>query len=364
MKKYDSERGSSLLRFFDRYLGIPIVFLLGIFKRKKTLPNDIQRIALLKTAAIGDTTILTAIIKDIEDYDANIKITLFTGSSNYEFAKLLQTQYKNLDVIKLPIKNPLKSIKYIRSKQFDYFLDFGPWPRLDAILSFFSNSGYRVGFKTDNQYRHYVYDKYVLHSKDIHELQNYKNILKVIGIKKDNLPQINFVEKKIIESNIVIHMFPGGSRSYLKEWPERYWIDIINYLTSKNYQIYLTGAKVDKMSAEIIKEQCKYREQINITAGEFSLADTIKLLACSKLVISVNTGVMHIASALQCNLIALHGPTNHKRWGPLNDNAIVLQSPLKCSPCLNLGFDYGCNVNKCMQSIYVDKVIESIDKML
>ena len=109
MKKYDSERGSSFLRFFDRYLGIPIVFLLGIFKRKKTLPNDIQRIALLKTAAIGDTTILTAIIKDIEDYDANIKITLFTGSSNYEFAKLLQTQYKNLDVIKLPIKNPLKS---------------------------------------------------------------------------------------------------------------------------------------------------------------------------------------------------------------------------------------------------------------
>jgi len=58
--------------------------------------------------------------------------------------------YKNLDVIKLPIKHPFKAIKIIRSKQFDVFLDFGAWARLNTIFAFFSNSKYIIGFKISN----------------------------------------------------------------------------------------------------------------------------------------------------------------------------------------------------------------------
>ena len=293
MKKYNSERGSKLLKFVDRYVGIP---------------------------------------------------------------------FKNLDVIKLPIKHPFKAIKIIKSKQFDIFLDFGPWPRLNAIFTFFSNSKYTIGFKTDGQFRHFVYDQCVFHSKEIHEFQNYKNIIKAIGINKNNLPQINFLKGIKRDDNIVsIHMFPGGSRSYLKEWPEEYWVETINYLTKNKKTVYLTGAKIDQNRAEQIKKMCKDKDKIIITAGKFTLEETIKLLSRSKLVISVDTGIMHLASALQCNLIALHGPTSFKRWGPLNSNSISLQSCLECSPCLNLGFEYGCNENKCMKSIDVNMVIEAIE---
>jgi len=89
MKKYNSERGSKLLKFINRYVGIPLLCLLKLFKKKNNFPDKIEKIALLKIAAIGDTTILTGIIKDIEEYNPNIEMTLFTGSSNHEFAKLL-----------------------------------------------------------------------------------------------------------------------------------------------------------------------------------------------------------------------------------------------------------------------------------
>ena len=363
MKKYNPERGSKLLKLIDRYIGIPLIFLLGFFKKRRALPSKIEKVALLKTAAIGDTTILTGVIKDIEEYDTNVKMTLFTGSSNYEFAKLLKKEFKNLEVVKLSIKNPFKAIKIIRSNQFDLFLDFGPWPRLNAIFAFFSNSKYTIGFKTSNQYRHFAYDQAVLHSKEVHELQNYKKIVKVVGVNKNNLPQINFVKDSKKDDHIVsIHMFPGGSRSYLKEWPDEYWIETINYLTKNNKTVYLTGAKVDQNRAEQIKKLCKDKDKIIVTAGKYTLEETIKLLSRSKLVISVNTGVMHLASALKCNLIALHGPTSFRRWGPLNSNSISLQSHLECSPCLNLGFEYGCNENKCMKTIDANKVIESINK--
>lgn len=196
MKKYNSERGSKLLKFVDRYIGVLLVFLLGLIRKKRELPKQIENIALLKSAAIGDTVLLTAIISDIQEFDKNMKITLFTGSSNYEFAKIIQKQFSNLEVIKLPIKNPFKAIKIIRQKKIDVFIDFDSQPRLNSILAFFSNSDFKIGFKTKDQFRHYVYDKDIEHSNSLHEVYNYKNLIKYIGIDKNNLPFIQIDSKK------------------------------------------------------------------------------------------------------------------------------------------------------------------------
>ncbi|SNR60746.1 glycosyltransferase family 9 protein [Desulfurobacterium atlanticum] len=364
-KKYNNERGSKLLKFLDRYFGIPVIFTLGFFNRKRKRPQLIEKIALLKTAAIGDTVLLSAIIRGINESMPQAKITLFTGSSNYEIAKIIAEAFFNVNVIKLPIKNPFNAISIIKQYEFDAWLDFGPWPRLNALFSYFANAKFKVGFKTKNQYRHYIYDTAVEHSDKIHELFNYKNILKQINIEDSNFPQIKVdTNVKKDKKLIVIHMFPGGSRSYLKEWPETYWIQLIDYLTSKGYLITLTGAKVDRNRALHIYNLCKRKDFVNVVAGELSLKDVILLLRKSFLVISVNTGIMHLASALNCNLVALHGPTSSKRWGPLNENSVAIQSPLKCSPCLNLGFEYGCNKNKCMESISVDTVLDAVRKFL
>jgi len=340
---------------------MPLVFLLGIFKRKKNIPKNIKTIGLLKTAAIGDTVLLTAIIKDILEVYPKSKIVLFAGSSNYEFAKLLKNEYKNLEVEKLPIKNPLKAIKIIKSYNLDLLFDFGAWPRLNSILSYFSMAKYSVGFKTENQYRHYGYDTYVEHNKKLHELDNYKNIIKQVGINKNN----NIYLNRIYESDkksVVLHMFPGGENSYMKDWPIENWVKIIEYLNDKNYKIYLTGAPIDKIKAEKVEKKCN--KNVEVVAGKYSLKETIDLLSKSQLVISVNTGIMHIASALKCNLISLNGPTSVKRWGPLNQNSVAIQSSLSCSPCLNLGFEYGCNENRCMQAINVNEVITHINNFL
>jgi ADP-heptose:LPS heptosyltransferase len=146
----------------------------------------------------------------------------------------------------------------------------------------------------------------------------------------------------------------------LKEWPDEYWIKLINYLTQQNMMIFLTGAAVDFPRASTIQKQCFNEQAIQVVAGKYSLLETVKLLASCTLVISIDTGIMHIASALDCNLISLHGPTIACRWGPLTKNAIAINSNLACSPCLNLGFEHGCDNNKCMKSITVDKIIGSV----
>lgn len=358
------ERGNTTLRFLDRYAGIPIVVLLGLLRRKQPSVNRPTplKAAFLHTAAIGDTVLLSAVVKDFKNAFPAATLTLFTGASNYQTAGLIA----GIDrIVKLPVGNPLASARAIREAgAFDLWLDFGPWPRINALLSFCARAGLRVGFKTPGQCRHQLYDLAVPHSAQVHELENYRRLLQAVNVPGRNFPALDLPARAQVRKRITIHMYPGGYRAYLKEWPEGKWVALISALLDQGCQVFLTGAAGDRQKAQALAGKVSPGAEIKVVAGELDIKETAELLQSSRLVISVNTGIMHLAAALGCRLVALHGPTSQLRWGPLNTNALSVQSPLCCSPCLNLGFDYGCRQGACMAAISVEEVLGKVEQLL
>jgi heptosyltransferase I len=355
------ERGNKFYRTLDYYIGIPLVFIIGFFRiKRKNIISNIKSIGLLKTAGIGDTIILSAIIRDINYSFPDIKIVLFTGGNNYDAAKIIIDN--NIIIEKISFLNIIKSIKILNKYQFDYFIDFDPWPRINALLSFFSNSRVKIGFKTKKQFRHYIYDFTIEHSDKIHEIENYRNLVKFFIKNFKFTPEIKVdINKKF--NYAIVHMYAGGINSYLKELDESQYIDLIKNILPFFDKVYLTGSKDDQEKIERIKKILNDKKVVSI-AGKIDLKGVIKLIAISKVVISVNTGIMHIAAAIGTPLIALHGPTNPKRWGPLSKNAVIIKSALKCSPCLNLGFEYGCKTNNCMKAINVNEIVNEVKKII
>ena len=355
-----SERNNKILKLLDKTIGIPLVYLLGILRFKKNIPKNINTIAILATAAIGDTIIMSGVVNSIKKKYPNSKIILFCGASNYEVAKLLS----NIDKIeKLPIKNIIKSIEIIRQYKFDIWIDFGPWPRLNALLSHFADALFKIGFKTEKQHRHYIYDDYILHSDYIHEHENYCNLIQLINIEKFEQPNLQLSSHTNfdnLQKYVVLHFFAGGSKADLKQLKDEQWKDIIEYLILKNYQIYLTGALSDYKKLEEFILQCQV--SVKNMAGKLSLNETAHLLKTAKLVISIDTGIMHLASALNVNLISIHGPTSPKRWGPLSENSHSIYLDYKCSPCISLGFESHCKDNQCIRLIQVNDIISIIEK--
>jgi ADP-heptose:LPS heptosyltransferase len=359
------ERGNRLLKFIDRYAGIPIVAVLGLVKgrRKAAVDKDISTAAFLQTAAIGDTILSSAIVQDLRIAFPESRVTFFTGASNYDIARMLP----GIDrVVKLPIANPLEAIRLIRScGAFDVWIDLGPWPRLNAIYSFFARSALSVGFRTPNQYRHALYDIAIPHSSQRHEIDNYRALLQSVGISSTtSFPSVAVDAVMPMPNNVVMHLFPGGSRFFLKEWPDNRWIEVIDQVTGKGMTVSLTGTASNRERALALKAHVRDGDKVDVVAGSCSLRDVARLLAASRLTISVDTGIMHLASALRCNLISLHGPTSPKRWGPLNDNAIALSSTRPCVPCLSLGFESDCSRAACMEDITVDQVLSAVGKFL
>jgi ADP-heptose:LPS heptosyltransferase len=119
-------------------------------------------------------------------------------------------------------------------------------------------------------------------------------------------------------------------------------------------RIVLTGGGSEKKLVEEIAAMMTH-PPLTI-AGGLSFTQFAAVLERCNLLICGNTGAMHVAAAVGTPTVALHGPTNPRKWGPVGEGHIVLQSRLSCSPCLNLGWDYGCPTHPCLAEISVEAV--------
>ena len=151
-----------------------------------------------------------------------------------------------------------------------------------------------------------------------------------------------------------------------RKWGECCWLELGERLyRTYHVRILLSGANADVGDAE---RMAHLFSQKNIPArsiaGRYSLDDMVEILAKAELVVSVNTGIMHLAAAVRAPLVALHGATSELRWGPLGDNAIVVKSGEACQPCISLGFESSCNDPVCMQNITVDMVIGKVQMLM
>lgn len=364
-------RNSIWRKRLDKWLGCPLLFALGLFRQRrqeKTFGRDAAlKIALIKTAAIGDTILLSAIGDEIKKQYPNSHITVICSCDNLPMVRLL---HGVADIFVFRMNQPIRSFLRLRELQkFDLLLDFGPWPRINGIISWMLRADYKVGFKRSHMYRHYVYDKWVEHLDTLHEMDNYRNILQGAGILPTGcLPYFEAAGEALIEDRpyVVFHAYPGGAMENQRKWPEARWVELGQWLYKKyGVRIMLSGAPTDRADAEYIESLLRGRGvPAESIAGTYSLGEMVNVLAKAELVISVNTGIMHLAAAVCVPLIALHGATSERRWGPLSDKAVVVKSGEACQPCISLGFESRCKDPVCMRNITVDMVADEIERLL
>lgn len=360
-------RGNPLFRTVDRVVGIPLVSLLGAVRRHRRLDGGWRRIGLLRSSAIGDTVLLSAVVSDLRRARPDAEVVLFCGSDNAGMARLVD----GVDVVQeISLTRPWAAIRTLRSNRLDVLIDFAPWPRIDAILCALAGARCSIGFRTRGQYRHRAYDVAVEHRGDRHELENYRALPMALGISGSARPQLRprgLVSRTALpgEPFLVFHLFPGGFRSALREWPMENWLELARRMTQRGFRVLLSGAPSDRPAAEAFRAMCAAADvEVSDIAGRYSLAEMLDVVAASDGVVSVNTGMAHIAAAVDAVTVALNGPTNTVRWGPIGVHAQSVESSLPGCGFLNLGFEYDGQRTDCMRGISIDDVEHALLRML
>jgi len=368
-RSQDPERGRSLLKFLDRYLGIPLVWLLGLMIRKQKHMAEFHSIGVLITAAMGDIVLATGILADLRRHFREKVIVLFTTESNYEMGRLVSGPDR---VVKLSATNPLAALRRLRENKVDVLCDLGPWQRLNAVYCRFSGARFSVGFRTPHQHRHYAYDRVVDHSAEVHEIENYRSLVRTLGIESHALPSIkvdapdaSWTGELEPGAYVVFHAWAGGYKSHLREWPEEYWVELGEKVSELGLALALTGATYSAGRTEELRFRISSRcggRVVNL-AGRITLAQTASLLEKAMAVVSVNTGIMHLAAAVGAPVIGLNGPTSERRWGPLGERAVSINAPGEGCGYLNLGFEYKNQREDCMQRITPEHVFSNLQRV-
>jgi len=259
----------------------------------------------------------------------------------------------------------------IRQKRFDaVFLLHRSMTR--AFLVWMAGIPVRVGYDLKNRGA-FLSHRISPLTKWVHRLDYYLNVMEALalpvvdrttylqtpeGARQRMVERLNHLGIKRTDYLVVIH---AGGNWDLKRWPSRYFSKLVDRLHLEyQAQVILTGTEHDVALVKEISSGSSY--QPFILAGQTDLHELMAVMELANLVISADSGPLHIAHSLGKNCIALFGPTRPEVTGPRGKGQlIILQKDVGCNrnPCYHLL----CHDNICMQSITVDDVIKGIQQL-
>jgi heptosyltransferase III len=358
------QRGKALNRFLDFYVGIPVLNLLASLKGRSAYPERPNKIGLLFNPALGDTLLASAAIQDVRALFPEAKLILFAASPNLAAAGLLPA----IDVIEvLSLTRPLESIRILRRNNLDLMLDFTAWQRLTAMFSLLSGARYKVGFERKKQYRHRGYDKTVLHRGDCHELENMRRLTRSLGSQTARAPSLVVpggpLPQTVLQGRqiVVFHAWASGSQGWMREWPDENWASLAKQLTVPGRVFLLTGSPADRARCDslcaLLVAQGTAAE---VLVGRGGLGEVARALTHAELLVSVNTGIMHLGAILGVPTVSINGPTAARRWGPVGPRVANVCPGDGSGEFLDLGFEFRGNSRDTMRRILVSDVLRTI----
>ena len=187
----------------------------------------------------------------------------------------------------------------------------------------------RIGFSRLGKENRFL-TKSVIYNQKEHDILTYLKLLndktkntktEIFSSKEDKLFAKEFWKKNKLNKKKVIVICPGGAKNPAQDlskklWSTKKYIRLIEKLKKKN-KIILIGGPSDKIVEKKILDKTKVLSLIGFT----SIQESAEIMRKANLIICNDSGPMHIASAVNDNIVSLFGPTNPKVLAPLNKNA-------------------------------------------
>lgn len=156
----------------------------------------------------------------------------------------------------------------------------------------------------------------------------------------------------LTEDRPVTCLCPGAEYGPAKRWPPAHFAQLARLMHARGHQVWILGSGKDRpIGEEIAAASGGVARNL---CGHTTLGDAIDLLALADVVVSNDSGLMHVAAALHRPLWALYGSSSPRFTPPLSARAQVVQEPIACSPC----FQRECPLGHldCLRKLSVDKV--------
>jgi heptosyltransferase I len=258
-------------------------------------------------------------------------------------------------------------IKVLRQRHYDLVIDFHGLFKSSMIV-FLSRGKRKLGYDSWQELSGFFLNEKIIEDMNRHAVDRYLDFPRYLGAKIENAEFILSTNKEA-EANvqILLDKYNLEDKKFIainpialwetKLWSNEKFAQLASLINDNiNMKVVLTGSEKDTLDkiASLTK-----KEIINL-GGKTSLSELACLYKRAKIVISTDSGPMHLAAAVGTPVIALFGPTDPARTGPYGSGHTIIRAELACSPC----FLKKCSTKKCMKDISAEQVLIQLKKLL
>ena len=194
-----------------------------------------------------------------------------------------------------------------------------------------------------------------------------KNLIRLEYTKKDLDKVESFLEVNNIKDRIMGICATAAESAHSRVWPKEKFAILCNKILDKHdLQIVFVGAPRDKEYNQRIIDMIKNNNKAINSAGKTTVKQSFALIEKCSMLLSNDTGPMHIGAAQRTPTIGLFCPNTPVRFGPYGKENISIYNPVLKKPCINvhLGKIPNCENHNHMSNISVEEVFEAVEKLL
>lgn len=195
-------------------------------------------------------------------------------------------------------------------------------------------------------------DAYKSHKSDIDQCPS-----PLLVVNKQNAERL-LGKYDLTDDLPVLVLCPGAEFGPAKQWPAAHYAVLVEKMVEQGWQVWLMGSAGDVEIAEQIVQKAGEGPAIYNLCGQTSLEEAIDLMSVADQVVSNDSGLMHIASALDKPLVALYGATSPQFTPPLSITAQVLSIDVECAPCFKRECPLGHH--RCMRDLQPGQVLQAL----
>lgn len=323
-----------------------------------------QRILFIRPGGIGDAVLLAPAIQALRAGFPGGRIDVLAEQRNAGVFSLCP----EIDGL-WHYDRPWELFDVLRQR-YDVVIDTEQWHRLSAVVARLIRSHVKIGFSTNERRR--MFSHVVNYRHDRYEMDSFLDLLALQGIAPPSV-QVPFLKVpaaatdgvsqflRQLDGRPFVVLFPGASIAE-RRWGRTKFRELAAAIALRGRGVVVVGGPEDCEAGNFIVEGLA--EGMSL-AGKTTLAGSAAILARAQLLISGDSGVLHMAVGLGTPTVSFFGPGIATKWAPRGENHIVLNKEYACSPCTKFGTTPPCPCNaRCINEISVAEVLAAISGLL
>lgn len=352
LKLLDKTLGCYLIRCIPALVPTPVILVQG-------------RLLLIRPGGIGDAVLIAPVICFLKKNFPTLQVTVLAEQRNSGVFSMIP----GVDQL-LRYDHPRELLRALHSS-YDVVIDSEQWHRLSAVVARITPAVVKIGFDTNERRRMFTHQ--IPYSHDDYEADSFARLLEPLGVDTRTVemdaPFLSLPDAATgravalldsLHDQPFVVIFPGAS-IVERRWGADRFRRVAEQLSAIGIRTVVVGGEEDQQLGEMIVGGGL---GLNL-AGSTSLAETAAVIQKSSLLLSGDSGVLHIAVGLGVPTVSLFGPGRVKKWAPQGAHHIVINKGLPCSPCTIFGTTPNCPTGvRCMRDITVDEVLNAVTMLL